>query len=148
MNPISSLVTLSNPGSYVANSGTTGKTAFAANVGATQLLAADAINCAVQAGQYRVDVTIVATVLATLAPNCAFNVIGNDAAGAYTNPIPLDAGLTGTVGASFNLGTTSRASGSLLIDHDATAPLSFSITGITTPGPLAAKYQITLTRVG
>lgn len=123
---------------------TTDLTAFAANVATTQLLAAGTE----PAGQYRVDVNIVATALATLAANCALNIVGHDAAGAYTNPVPLDAGLTGNIGASFNLGTTTRAQGSLTVIWDATTDLSFTITGITTPGPLAANYQVTIQKIG
>lgn len=137
-----------NNSSYVGTSGTTGQTVFATNVGTTQLIAATSVEPVISAGQYRVEVSIVATVLATLAASCALNIIGHDAAGAYTNPVPLDAGITGTIGASFNLGTTNRANGSLIVQHDGTTDLSFSITGITTPGSLAAKYQVTVTRIG
>ncbi len=143
MNGLGPLVNFGN-GSYQGTSGTTSKTAFAANLGTTQLLPADLFS----AGQYRIEVAIVATVLATLAANCAVNIVGNDAAGAYTNPVPLDAGLTGTIGASFNLGTTNRASGTLVVQHDGSVDMSLTITGITTPGPLAATYQVTVTRVG
>lgn len=143
MNGLGPIVNFGN-GSYQGTSGTTGQTVFAANVGATQLLAADLFTV----GQYRVEVSIVATALATLAANCAVNIIGHDNVGAYTSAMPLDSGLTGTVAGTFNLGTTSRASGSLVIQHDGITDLSFSITGITTPGPLAAKYQITVTRIG
>jgi hypothetical protein len=144
MNPLTLVAVNTNSNSYYASSGTTGKTAFAANVATTQLLAADLFG----AGQYRIDVAIVATALATLATNCAINVVGHDAAGAYTSAIPLDAGLTGTIAGSFNLATTSRASGSLVVEWDGSTDLSFAITGITTPGPLAATYQITVTRIG
>lgn len=148
MNGLRLFSPLSN-GSFVGTSGTTGQVAFTNNVATTQLIAAaPAAEPVSAAGQYRIDVSIVATVLATAAASCAVNVVGHDAAGAYTNPVPLDAGLTGTIGASFNLGTTNRASGSLVVQHDGTTDLSATISGITTPGPLAAKYQITVTRIG
>jgi hypothetical protein len=138
------LTDLIGNGSYVGTAGTTGQVAFAANVGTTQLIAADLFT----AGQYRVEVAIVATALATLAANCVVNVLGHDAAGAYTSAMPLDSGLSGTIAGSFNLGTTNRASGALVVQHDGSTDLSFAITGISTPGPLAAKYQVTLTRIG
>lgn len=144
MNGLGPLVSLLNNGSYVGTSGTTGQVVFAANVGTTQLLAASILT----AGQYRVEVNIVATVLATLAATMALNIVGHDAIGGYTAPVPLVAGLTGVLGAAINLATTNRASGSLVVEHDGTTDLSLTITGITTPGPLAAKYQVTLTRIG
>lgn len=117
--------------------------AFAANVGVTSLSGS-----ARPAGMYRADVTIVATALATLAANCAFNIIGTDAAGAFTAPVPLVAGVSGTPAASFNLGTTARAAGSLIFQSTGgAADISISITGITTPGALAAVYQVVLTRL-
>jgi hypothetical protein len=143
MNGLGPLINLGN-GSYQGTSGTTGKVAFAANVGTTQLIAADLF----AAGQYRIEVAIVATALATAAAACAVNIVGHDAAGAYTSAVPLDSGVSGTIGASFNLGTTSRANGSLVIEYDGTTDLSLTITGITTPGPLAATYQVTVTRIG
>jgi hypothetical protein len=98
---------------------------------------------------YRADVTIVATALATLAANVAFNIIATDAAGAFTAPVPLVAGVAGVPTPNFNLGTTARAAGSLVFQSIAIATdISFSITGITTPGPLAAIYQVVLTRIG
>ncbi len=143
MNGLGPLVNFGN-GSYQGTSGTTGKVAFAANVGTTQLLAADLFS----AGQYRIEVALVATALATLASTCAVNISGHDAAGAYTSAVPLASGSTGTVSGSFDLAATSRASGALVIQHDGTTALSLTITGITTPGPLAATYQVTVTRIG
>lgn len=119
--------------------------AFAANVAAISLA-----NLSRQPpGTYRMDVTIVATALATLAANCAFNVLATDAAGAYTSPVPLVANGAGVPAASFNLGTTARASGSLIFQSSGLATdIQYSITGITTPGPLAAVYSAILTRIG
>lgn len=136
---------VANPNAYAGLS-IKASAAFAANVGSTSLLGT---NPRKPAGMYRADVTIVATALATLAATVAFNVIATDAAGAFTAPIPLVAGVTGVPAANFNLGTTSRASGSLILQSTAASTdISFSITGITTPGPLAAIYEIVLTRIG
>lgn len=118
--------------------------AFAANVATTSLAGVGR-----PPGTYRAEVTLVATVLATLAANVAFNILSTDAAGAFTAPVPLVAGVTGLYTANFNLGTTSRASGSLVFEYagGAAVDISFSIQGITTPGPLAAAYNVVLTRI-
>jgi len=126
-----------NNGSFQGTSGTTGATAFAANVGATTLLAAGH-----PAGVYRADISLQASVLATLAATVALNMLGTDSVGAFTQVVPL-----GTV-LNFNLAALARVSGSLVFESTGAAAIQFSITGITTPGPLAAKYFITLTRVG
>lgn len=126
--------------SVIDGSVSTGNVAFAANVGATTLLPAGA-----PAGKYQVDVTLVATALATLAANTAFNITHTDAAGSVTEAVPLDN--AGVIGATFNLGTTSRASGSLVFNSTG-AIVQLSITGITTPGPLAATYNATVRYLG
>lgn len=117
--------------------------AFAANVGSTSIS-----GTLRNAGMYRADVTIVATTLATLAATTAFNILSSDAAGAFTSPVPLVSGSSGLYTASFDLGTVSRAAGSLIFQYAGGAvDISFSITGITTPGPLAAVYNVALTRL-
>jgi hypothetical protein len=129
---------------YPLSIASAGRVAFANNVGATSMSGTQKA-----AGTYRADVSILATVLATLAANTAFNIITTDAVGAVTTPVPLWA--NGAFGASFNMGPGGfqRAAGSLLFSYRGAGgdDISFSITGITTPGALAASYQWALTRV-
>lgn len=102
------------------------------------------------ARKYRVEVSIVLTALATAAPNAAFNVIGTDAAGAYTWPVPLDTpaalpALTVNLGA----GGTQRASGFVIVESNGAATdLSISLTGITTPGALSGVWTAVFTPIG
>lgn len=122
---------LVNPGPYQGLSTSLGKTAFAGNVAAVTLAAAGR-----PAGMYRADIAIVATTLGSVAAAVA-NIIGTDAAGAFTQ-----AALT------VNLATTSRAQGSFNFQSTGAAAIQFSITGIVTPGALAATYEVVLTRIG
>lgn len=122
---------LVNPSPYVGLSTTTGQVVFAGNVAAVTIAAAGR-----PAGQYRADIAIVATTLGSVAAAVA-NIIGTDAAGAFTQQA-----------LTVNLATTSRAQGSLIFQSTGAAAIQFSITGIVTPGTLAAKYQVTLTKIG
>jgi hypothetical protein len=131
-----------NPNVYRTWSGNF-SAAFSANVGAVAIL-----GTLRNPGMYRADVTIVASVLATSALNTAFNITTTDAGGANTTPIPLWA--NGLLAASFDLGSFKRASGSYLFQMNGAGgvDVSISITGIVTPGSLAAVYDCVLTRVG
>lgn len=138
-----------NPNSYYGLSATTGQVAFANNVAAFTLIEAGR-----PAGLYRADVSIIATALATLAANTHFDITHTDAVGSVTESVPLDVG--GVVGATFDLGTKNRASGSLIFRSKgiaiqnglfAGALVQGSIGGITTPGALAATYEVVLTRI-
>lgn len=128
-----------NPLLFVGVRFTTGQVAFAANVAAFTLLEANK-----PAGVYQVDLNIVATVLATLAP-CGVNITHTDAGGAVTDAMPLAS--AGVVAATFNLGTNKRACGSLIF-RSTGAIIQAAIVGITTPGPLAATYEFITRRIG
>lgn len=118
--------------------------AFSNNVGALSILGLKR-----PPRTYRADVSIVLTALATLAANVAFNIIATDAAGAFTAPIPLVASLAGVPTATVNLATSTRSAGSLIFQSlGAATDVSISITGITTPGPLAGIWTVVLTPIG
>ena len=126
--------------------------AFAANVGATSILGTAPRK---PTRIYRLDVQLLITTLATLAANAAFNVISTDQIGAFTAPVPLCGGVSGVFAASVNIGAggVQRASGSLIFQNLQTfnvtaVDVSISITGITTPGPLAGTWTAILTPIG
>lgn len=134
-----------NPGLYYGLSvASAGAVAFANNVASTSMSGVQKTG-----GIYRVDVSILIPTLATAAAALAFNILSHDAVAAFTTPVPLWA--NGVLGASFNAGAggVQRASGSLLFSYrgQAADDIALSITGVTTPGPLAGTYQWALTRV-
>lgn len=135
-----------NPNAYVGLS-IKASAAFANNVGATSVLGT---NPRKPARTYRCEVSLVLTALATLAANAAFNVIATDAAGAFTWPVPLDTvaalpALTVNLGA----GGAQRASGVIIFQSSGLATdVSISLTGITTPGPLAGIWTAIFTPIG
>lgn len=121
--------------------------AFANNVAATSVIG---VSPQKAARKYRCEVSLVLTALATLAANAAFNVIATDAAGAFTWPVPLDTvaalpALTVNLGA----GGVQRASGVIIFQSNGVATdVSISLTGITTPGPLAGIWTAIFTPIG
>lgn len=119
--------------------------AFAANVGSLSIIG---INPPKPARIYRVEVSIVLTARATAAA-ASFNVIATDAAGAFTVPVPLVASGAGVPAATVDLSAVSRASGVLVFESNGLATdVSISITGITTPGPLAGIWSAIFTPIG
>lgn len=135
-----------NPNAYMGLS-IKASAAFAANVGATSIVGT---NPRKPARVYRADVSLVITTLATSATTTAFNIIATDAVGAFTAPVPLVASLAGVPTASVNIGAggVQRAAGSLIFQSNGlTTDVSFSITGITTPGSLAAIYTVVITPI-
>lgn len=107
-------------------------TAFAANVSATNIIGAGALT----AGQYRADVSILIGAAGTTGAAATFNVACTDSLGAFVAPV-----------CSFNIATDTRIQGSYVFRSNGTQPAKFSITGITTPGALAATHKLTLTKI-
>ena len=120
--------------------------AFVGNVGPISIVG---VAPAKPARLYRVEVSIVLTVLATTALNAQFNIIATDAAGAFTAPVPLVASLAGVPTASVNMAVATRAAGQLVFESNGAATdVSISITGITVPGPLAGIWSAIFTPIG
>lgn len=106
-------------------------TAFADNVAPTPIAPAGVPS----SGLYEVQGFMVLTAAGTTGV-ASLNVSGTDQAGAYTLPV-----------CTVDIATGVRANGILLVGSNGIANLTFSITGIVTPGALAAQYKIVLRKV-
>jgi hypothetical protein len=102
------------------------KTAFTGNVGATPIASANP-----PAGMYRASGTLVYIVAGT-AGTAALDIEFTDEAGAFTRAI-----------CASDISTGVRASGEYIFRTTGGA-LTFSITGITTAGPLSGQYELVL----
>lgn len=105
-------------------------TAFAANVGATTIASSTP-----PAGLYRADVSMLKTVAGTSGV-ASFNISTTDSLGAFTSPV-----------ATLDVVTDTRKQGSLVFRSNGTAQITYSITGVTTAGSLAATHKLVLTKV-
>lgn len=108
-----------------------GPTAFAANLAATKIVLLGTPS----AGMYEIKGDMVKTVAGT-AGVASLNVNYTDAAGAVSVPICTMDVLTGL-----------RAGGSVVFESTGAADITLSITGITTPGTLAATWRVNLRKV-
>lgn len=110
---------------------TKGPTAFANNVALANVAPAGIP----VAGTYEIKVNLVRTVAGT-AGVASFNVAATDAAGAFTLPVCV-----------LDVAVLARASGSLIFSTAGAVAIQFSITGIVTPGALAATYEMVLRKL-